>query len=91
MGKYKGFTCDSCGEVLDENTRTKKRTSFEGSVADGSYVEDLCETCTVVPEGVNFRPTKRRGPRTAVAGTEVLPEEVPQAPPDPAVPAGVGG
>ena len=68
MGKYKGFTCDSCGKVLDETTRTKKRTSFEGPVADGSYLEDLCMDCVEVPDGVNFKPTKRRGSRPTGEG-----------------------
>lgn len=63
MGKYKGFTCDSCGKVVDASTRTKKRTSFEGPVIDGAFTEDLCPECAVVPEGVNFKETKRRGPR----------------------------
>lgn len=63
MGKYKGFKCDSCGKVLEDSQRNKKRVSFEGPDLDGSYTEDLCSECIAVPEGVNFKQTKRRGPR----------------------------
>ncbi len=100
MGKYKGFTCDSCGAVLDDSTRTKKRTSFEGPAADGSYTEDLCGNCVVIPDGVNYKATKRRGgnkAETAAAAPTPQPEDGGVAGPlgDPtpemSVPAGAGG
>lgn len=95
MGKYKGFTCDSCGTVLDEKTRTKKRTSFEGPAADGSYTEDLCGNCVVIPDGVNFKQTKRRN--ASAAAPTPQPEDggiagpLGDPTPDMSVPAGVGG
>lgn len=68
MARYKGFNCDSCGKVVDESQRTKKRTSFEGPAADGSYTEDLCPECVVIPDGVNYKKTKRRGGNLADKG-----------------------
>jgi hypothetical protein len=62
MAQFRGFTCDDCGEVIANGQKQKYIERFEGSVASGERVMDLCAPCQQkrVPEDVTLRSLRRR-------------------------------
>jgi hypothetical protein len=65
MAQFNGFTCDSCGKVVDPAQRTKVTIRYEGNVVDGEYYQDRCPDCVAVPEGVLLKPIRRRRRRNS--------------------------
>lgn len=60
MAQYNGFTCDSCGNVMNADERTRVTVRYEGDVVDGEYHVDKCPQCVNVPEGMTLKPLRRR-------------------------------
>jgi hypothetical protein len=60
MAQFTGYQCDSCGEVVSKQNRTKKRIRYEGPVFEGDIDTDLCQDCVSIPEGVDLKPIPRR-------------------------------
>lgn len=63
MATIKVKECDLCGALMKEEEATVKTTSFKGKTS-GSFSEDLCPDCTVVPEGVALTPLRTRSKAT---------------------------
>jgi coenzyme F420-reducing hydrogenase beta subunit len=73
MSQFRGFTCDECGTVVAVDQRQKYTERFEGNLATGEIIKDLCARCMEqrLPGDVKLRPLRRRRstrkPRQAVA------------------------
>lgn len=67
MAQYRGYTCDSCGKVIDKHDVTEVTVRVDGPSLSGEFEQDLCPECAPkrVPEGVEMRPLRRRHPRAA--------------------------
>ncbi len=63
MAQYNGFTCDSCGNVIPPENRTKVTTRYEGGVIEGEYSLDKCPDCVgTAPKPL--KPLRRRRKKT---------------------------
>lgn len=62
MSQFRGFRCDECGTVVSVDERQKYTERFEGTLASGEVVKDLCAKCmeTRLPQSSNLRPLRRR-------------------------------
>jgi hypothetical protein len=61
VAHYKGFACDSCNDVLDQDQINKRIVRFVGpDVENGQYTQELCGNCITVPEGVTLKATPGR-------------------------------
>lgn len=65
MSEFRGVRCDKCGTVIEKSEATRKTVRIDGPDVSGEYAEDLCRSCTVLPEGVTLRPLRRRAHRTS--------------------------
>jgi len=64
MAQYNGFKCDSCGNVIAPEDRTRVTTRYEGSVVSGEYSLDKCSDCVGTPPKT-LKPLRRRRPSVA--------------------------
>ncbi len=64
MAKFTGYSCDSCGEMMDKDQVTTKVVRFGGPNVNGQYSQELCSNCVSVPDGVTLRPGPGRKPGT---------------------------
>jgi hypothetical protein len=61
MAQYNGFTCDSCGKVIDPEERTKVTIRYEGKIIEGECFLDKCPDCVGTPPK-DLKPLRRRKP-----------------------------
>lgn len=70
MAQYNGFTCDSCGNVMSVDDRTRVTMRYEGALVSGEHHIDKCPDCVSVPDGVVLKPLRRRRPSASLVSSD---------------------